>query len=101
MMIAIFVIVIQLLLISALVFIIIPVLYGVATSTSNGQAPFVPTRKSILPDIVRALELKENSILYDLGCGDGRILQSAIKLTPQAKGIGIDHDWFPIMLAKW
>lgn len=62
--------------------------------------PFVPVRKEILSKTISALELNNKSILYDLGCGDGRVLLEASKLNPNIKCIGIEISPFPFLLAK-
>jgi ubiquinone/menaquinone biosynthesis C-methylase UbiE len=62
--------------------------------------PFVPVRKKILNEIISALELNQQSILYDLGCGDGRILFAATKANPHISCIGIEIALFPFLLAK-
>ena len=65
------------------------------------RAPFVPIPKAVLGEIVKALELRPNSVLFDLGCGDGRVLLAAQAGQPKAKFVGIDVSWLPITLARW
>jgi ubiquinone/menaquinone biosynthesis C-methylase UbiE len=77
--------------ISALLFLITPLF---------SLIPFVPVQKEVLNKIVSALELKEDSTLYDLGCGDGRVLFEALKLNPNISCVGIEISPFPFMLAK-
>lgn len=62
--------------------------------------PFVPVRKKILNEIISALELNEQSVLYDLGCGDGRVLFAAVKMNQNISCIGIEIAPFPFLLAK-
>ena len=54
------------------------------------KAPFVPTRKKILPAIEKALKIAGQSVVYDVGCGDGRVLAFCASLHPGAKFIGIE-----------
>jgi len=65
------------------------------------RAPFVPAPREILPAIVQALGLKEESVVYDLGCGDGRVLEACWNQQPQARYAGLEKDWLPFWLAKW
>eukprot|EP00903_Cladosiphon_okamuranus_P008697 g8333.t1 len=37
------------------------------------------------------LELAAESVLYDLGCGDGRLLTEAVKASG-ARGVGVEYD---------
>lgn len=46
------------------------------------------------------MELNNKSILYDLGCGDGRVLFAAAKRNPNISCIGIEIAPFPFLFAK-
>ncbi len=61
-------------------------------SLINGRPPSIGTPREVLPQIVKALDLKSNSTLYDLGCGDGRVLAVAHKSAPRAKLLGFDTN---------
>lgn len=62
--------------------------------------PFVPVRKKELSKIISAMELDDRSILYDLGCGDGRVLFAAAEAYPRILCIGVEVAPFPFLLAK-
>ncbi|MDB4940045.1 MAG: hypothetical protein JWO40_470 [Candidatus Doudnabacteria bacterium] len=64
------------------------------------KSPFISVPKKFLPEIVKALDLKEASVLYDLGSGDGRVLFAAAKAWPKAKFVGIDKNFAPIVVSK-
>ncbi len=64
------------------------------------KVPFVPCRSSVLREIVDALNLNDNSVLYDLGCGDGRVLFTVTKNYKNVSCIGYEIAPFPYMLAK-
>ncbi len=54
-------------------------------------APFVPTPMAVVEKMLEMAEVDRNDILYDLGCGDGRIvILAATKYG--VRGIGIDID---------
>jgi precorrin-6B methylase 2 len=65
------------------------------------DAPFVPVPKEIENDIIISLKLVPNSILYDLGCGDARILLKAVQKHSDIKAVGIDIGFLPYFLAKF
>lgn len=65
----------------------------------RAKVPFIPVPDSILKDIHQALDIKDDSVVYDLGCGDGRILFYSAKRVPKAKYIGIENVLFPLILA--
>ena len=66
----------------------------------RAKVPFVGIPIKTLKDIEKALELKDDSVVYDLGCGDGRVLFHLYKNNPKAKYIGIEYSLFPFILAS-
>jgi SAM-dependent methyltransferase len=55
------------------------------------DVPFVPTPPEVVDEMLRLAGLKAGDVLYDLGCGDGRIVIAAAKRYG-VKAIGIDID---------
>jgi precorrin-6B methylase 2 len=53
------------------------------------DVPFVPTTEAAVEAMLKLAELKKTDVLYDLGCGDGRIVVAAAK-TFGARAVGID-----------
>ncbi len=51
---------------------------------------YVPTRQSVVDAMLKVANVKAGDVVYDLGCGDGRIVVSAAQRG--ARGIGIDID---------
>src|SRR4026207_776959 len=51
---------------------------------------YVPTRPSVVDAMLKVANVKAGDVLYDLGCGDGRIPVTAAKLG--ARGVCIDID---------
>jgi len=51
---------------------------------------YVPTRQSVVDAMLKVTNVKAGDVVYDLGCGDGRIVVTAAKLG--ARGVGIDID---------
>ncbi len=54
-------------------------------------APFVPTPMEVVERMLELADLDAGDVLYDLGCGDGRIVITAAKKYG-ARGVGIDID---------
>lgn len=71
-----------------------------AIGNFKSHVPFITASKHVLDDIARALKLDNNSVLYDLGSGDGRILFHLFKTNKEAKYVGIEHSLFPFIMAK-
>jgi len=64
------------------------------------KAPFISIPRAVVPMIVDVLELKEGSVCYDLGCGEGRVLFGCEAKVPGVKYIGIDKARVAIWQAK-
>jgi hypothetical protein len=73
---------------------------GLVRDFFKGDAPFIPSKPELLPEIVSALGLSENSTLYDLGCGDARILTAGCRKQPQARYVGYEKNMLPYLWAK-
>ena len=54
-------------------------------------APYVPTPMPVVEKMLEMGEVDKNDIVYDLGCGDGRIVIMAAEKYG-ARGVGIDLD---------
>jgi hypothetical protein len=66
----------------------------------RGDAPFVPVPSAVLPEIAKALEIGENSVVYDLGCGDGKVLIACSKVQSKARYVGYEIS-LAIFLLAW
>src|SRR5688500_2595903 len=51
--------------------------------------PYVPTPQEVVDKMLDMAKVGKNDIVYDLGCGDGRIVITAAK-DRGARGVGID-----------
>lgn len=58
-------------------------------------SPYVATRKKRIDEILKEANLKKGKIFVELGCGDGRIVRTAVK-NYEVKGIGVDIN--PILI---
>lgn len=63
-------------------------------------APYVPTKKKIIEEILKTINLKKGQNFLELGCGDGRVLRMAA-LHYGVRGLGIDINPIIIWWAKW
>lgn len=72
------------------------VLFGAALnyaqeSEIKKDVPYVPTRQNVVEAMLSLAKVKKDDVVYDLGCGDGRIVITSAKLYG-TKGVGIDID---------
>jgi SAM-dependent methyltransferase len=63
------------------------------------DVPYVPTTDAAVQAMLKLGEVKKNDVVYDLGCGDGRIVIAAAK-SFGSRGVGIDIDPVRIGEAK-
>ena len=63
----------------------------VTAQQKKPEVPFVPTPDAVVEEMLRMANVGEDDVLYDLGCGDGRIVITAVKKFG-CRGIGIDID---------
>jgi SAM-dependent methyltransferase len=52
---------------------------------------YVPTPHHVVAEMLRLAETKQTDVVYDLGCGDGRVVIAAAK-EYGARGVGVDID---------
>ena len=55
------------------------------------DVPYVPTDEPVVAAMLRFAGVSQNDVVYDLGCGDGRIVTAAAKHCG-ARGVGVDID---------
>ncbi len=54
-------------------------------------APFVPTPQDVVERMLQLAGVTARDVVYDLGCGDGRIVVTAAEKF-HARGVGVDID---------
>jgi len=54
-------------------------------------APYVPTPADVVDRMLRLAEVTNKDLVYDLGCGDGRIVIAAAR-DFGARGVGVDIE---------
>lgn len=62
-------------------------------------APWAPTRKDDVPRFLDLADIKQGDKVYDLGCGDGRLLFAAAE--KGAEVIGYEISLLPYVIAKF
>lgn len=70
------------------------------TMTLLGYSPFVPTSKRAVEKILKNSGIKKGNIVYDIGAGDGRLINSAERLYG-AKATGFEINPFVYSWARF
>lgn len=66
-----------------------PAAQQTATSEPTSLAPYVPTPQDVVERMLALANVTAKDTVYDLGCGDGRIVVTAAKKYG-ARGVGVD-----------
>lgn len=77
---------------------------AVAQAGGSSQAPqrkpdviWIPTEDAVVTAMLKLANVTKNDVVYDLGCGDGRIVIAAAR-DFGARGVGVDID--PELIAR-
>ena len=77
-----------------ILFLAIIALAAVSSSGALGQnqiieVPYVPTPNEVVEEMLKVAHVGKDDVVYDLGCGDGRIIITAAQKYG-ARGVGVD-----------
>ena len=65
--------------------------FAQGSENRSPDVPYVPTSQEVVDAMLKLAKVTKNDVVYDLGCGDGRIVITAAKKYG-ATGTGIDID---------
>ncbi len=66
----------------------------------RNRVPYVSLPDAAIPQVLKALQLARGDVVYDLGCGDGRVLM-AVKAVGGVSCVGIENNFLLLGLARW
>ena len=69
----------------------IPALLAQENSARHPDVSFIPTPRKVVREMLKLANVQPSDVVYDLGCGDGRVVITAAKEFG-AGGVGIDID---------
>jgi len=61
------------------------------SDSQDSLAPYVPTPQEVVDKMLELAQVTSKDVVYDLGCGDGRIVITAANKYG-ARGVGVDID---------
>ena len=56
------------------------------------DVPYVPTPQAVVDEMLKLANVTKNDVVYDLGCGDGRLVITAVQKFGAKRGVGVDID---------
>ena len=62
-----------------------------AAPARTPDVPYEPTPRNVLDVMLSLAKLRSGDLVYDLGCGDGRVVIAAVKRT-DVRGVCVDID---------
>lgn len=65
--------------------------FAQAAASRAPDVPYEPTPDNVVAQMLRLAQVREGDVVYDLGCGDGRIVIAAAR-EHQARGVCVDID---------
>ncbi len=65
------------------------------------KVPYVPTADWAIGWLEQHLLLKPSDVIFDLGCGDGRVITTLAKKYPASRFVGVELQWWPYVIARW
>lgn len=83
-----------------LLLLLLLLVFGSAVAFMLTFVPYIPTPKRVVRQMVDLADLQGNECIYDLGCGDGRVLIEAKKRQPAVTAIGYEISPIPYLLAR-
>jgi hypothetical protein len=66
----------------------------------RGFAPFIATRKKIIDKIISELEVNDETIIYELGCGQAGFLRAMHQKYPKNKLVGVEYATIPYLIGQ-
>ena len=67
----------------------------------RNRVPYVVLPDGAMSEVARTLGVRDSDVVYDLGCGDGRVILALRGVNSAAKYVGVENDWAVWLLAKW
>lgn len=75
-------------------------IYVLFNVLAKNHAPFISTRLSIINKIVKEINIKQDAVVLEIGCGEAKFLRILRKLYPNARLIGLEFYIWPLIVAK-
>ena len=62
------------------------------TQEIKKDVPYVPTPQNVVDEMLKLANVTKDDVVYDLGCGDGRLVITAVQKFGARRGFGVDID---------
>ncbi len=78
---------------------VLVVITGTAVAFLWTRVPYIPTPTWVTRQMVEVAKIQGSECVYDLGCGDGRLLLETVKRHPSVTAVGFEVSPLPYLLA--
>ena len=82
-----------------LLLIILVLVSSLAYAASKG-APWVPTVRKDIDRIIKLADVQSGDVIYELGCGDARVLRNLVRAHSGSRGVGYDLSILHIFIGQ-
>jgi len=65
----------------------------------KGEAPYLKTKNQLIEKIIDEIDFKKGKLVYDLGCGNGKVLRILAKKR-KIKTVGYEYNSIPFLAGK-
>jgi SAM-dependent methyltransferase len=83
-----------------LLYILVLLILLLMLRANNGMVPYIGSPHAVVRKVADQFTLTNESVFYDVGAGDGRVVFEVAKRYPNVKVIGIELALFPYAIAK-
>jgi trans-aconitate methyltransferase len=67
----------------------------------RNSVPYVVLPNGAMEQVIKALGIRDSDVVYDLGCGDGRVILAMQMHNSAARYIGVENDLVVWLRARW
>ena len=89
-----------LLIIQIATFLWLVLIFVSGTQSAIAGAPYVPISKKLVKPLLEFAQIRAGEVVYDLGCGDARILLASAAY-PNVRCVGYEIAFWPYLQSQW
>lgn len=76
------------------------VLYIYIKTKGGPGAPYIPLAHTAINSLIKLVQVEDHHVIYDLGCGDARIIRALSRVHKRGHYKGVERNLFVYLLAR-